>query len=528
VLRQPAAVPRSTADDHRRNVTERGCPMGRRTLLREVLDARARARKARDRERKRAEAVAARERREREREQAKINRERARERAAAERERTAASAKAERARKQATAAEARAEQAEASAAARAAKSQAAQQARADVAASRAARQVALDAKVAEAAQRTASIDADLGALERLLSERTRPSPSVPAAAETRFNRRGVQAMVDSIVDVLKGSVYPPGLTGAVAAGYRAELRELFVELELPRQTVAPTAAAYRYVRSRDTIEPVLRKDAEVRGIYARLLARIVIRTLAEALAASPTLIVTRVSINGYVSAKDRATGRAIRPCLISVGAAREEVEELNLDEPELDPQACLRHLNALISPHPYELEAVRPFVTFDLSRYKFVDEMNVVAGLDSRPDLTKLPPVEFEHLVRQLFEAMGLKGWVTRSSRDEGVDAVVVNEDPIVGGLCVIQAKRYSKIVGLEAVNALAGVMNDKAAAKGILVTTSWVGQASREFAARNGRMEIIEGRELRYLLKEHLGVDALIGLERVPPNWSRADLGTS
>jgi hypothetical protein len=53
--------------------------------------------------------------------------------------------------------------------------------------------------------------------------------------------------------------------------------------------------------------------------------------------------------------------------------------------------------------------------------------------------------------------------------------------------LCIIQAKRYSKIVGLEAVHALAGVMNDKSAAKGVLVTTSWVGKASRDFAARNG-----------------------------------------
>lgn len=196
------------------------------------------------------------------------------------------------------------------------------------------------------------------------------------------------------------------------------------------------------------------------------------------------------------------------------------MDAIHLDEPELDPEACLRHLNALVSPHPYDLEPVRPLVTFDLSRYKFVEE-NVVAGLDSRPDLLQLKPVEFEHLDRELFEAMGMKSWVTQASRDDGVDAVVINEDAIIGGLCVIQAKRYSRIVGLEAVNALAGVMDDKHAAKGILVTTSWVGQASREFAARNGRMTIIEGRQLRHLLKEHLHIDVLIGLDRVPPDWT-------
>ena len=82
-------------------------------------------------------------------------------------------------------------------------------------------------------------------------------------------------------------------------------------------------------------------------------------------------------------------------------------------------------------------------VTFNLSRYSFVDEMDVVAGLASRPDLKKISPVEFEHLVRKLFEKRGMKSWGTQSSRDEGVDAVVVNEDPIVGGLYIIEAKRY-------------------------------------------------------------------------------------
>jgi restriction system protein len=178
-----------------------------------------------------------------------------------------------------------------------------------------------------------------------------------------------------------------------------------------------------------------------------------------------------------------------------------------------------------VSPHPYDLEAVRPVLQFDLSRYKFVDEMRVVAGLDSRPDLLALKPVEFEHLIRELFEAIGMKAWVTQASKDDGVDAVVVNEDPIIGGLCIIQAKRYSRIVGLESVNALAGVMDDKRAAKGILVTTSWVGKASRDFAARNGRIQIIEGRQLKSMLKEHLDIDVLIGLPNIPPGWQSEDI---
>ena len=38
-------------------------------------------------------------------------------------------------------------------------------------------------------------------------------------------------------------------------------------------------------------------------------------------------------------------------------------------------------------------------------------------------------------------------------------------------------------------------------------------------------RIEIIEGRQLKSMLLEHLGLDALIGLPTLPPNWQRHDI---
>jgi hypothetical protein len=39
----------------------------------------------------------------------------------------------------------------------------------------------------------------------------------------------------------------------------------------------------------------------------------------------------------------------------------------------------------------------------------------------SRPDLIEMTPTEFEHLVRQLFEVIGMQSWVTQASKDDGV-----------------------------------------------------------------------------------------------------------
>lgn len=168
---------------------------------------------------------------------------------------------------------------------------------------------------------------------------------------------------------------------------------------------------------------------------------------------------------------------------------------------------------------------MRPVLAFDLTRFKFVAELDVLTSLDHRQDLLALSPTEFEHLVRQLFEAMGLKAWVTQASRDDGVDAFAFNPDPVLGGQCVIQAKRYSKVIPIEAVRALEGTIQDKRAAKGILVSTSWFSSGDREFADRMGRIELIDGSNLKALLMEYMGVDVVIGLERLPLGWLPSDI---
>ena len=102
--------------------------------------------------------------------------------------------------------------------------------------------------------------------------------------------------------------------------------------------------------------------------------------------------------------------------------------------------------------------------------------------------------------------------------------ALTEDTQAVPAAYSVALAKTYG--VGQAAVHALAGVMEDKHAAKGVLVTTSWVGKASRDFAARNGsRIQIIEGRQLKYMLKEHLGLDVLISLPKLPPDWDRQDV---
>ena len=130
---------------------------------------------------------------------------------------------------------------------------------------------------------------------------------------------------------------------------------------------------------------------------------------------------------------------------------------------------------------------------------------------------------EFEHLVRELFEkefaSRGGEVKVTRSSSDGGVDAIAFDPDPITGGKIVIQAKRYTRTVGVGAVRDLFGTTMNEGASKGILVTTADYGPDAYKFAS-DEPITLMTGSHLLHLLEKH-GVNAKIDIKA-----ARAEMG--
>ena len=123
---------------------------------------------------------------------------------------------------------------------------------------------------------------------------------------------------------------------------------------------------------------------------------------------------------------------------------------------------------------------------------------------------------EFEQLIRELFDkefsANGGEVKITQASRDEGVDAVAFDPDPIRGGKIVIQAKRYTNVVGVSAVRDLYGTVMNEGANKGILVTTAHFGPEAYDFA-KGKPLTLLNGGNLLSLLEKH-GTKATINIK--------------
>ena len=335
--------------------------------------------------------------------------------------------------------------------------------------------------------------------------------------EAAFRAGVPDAVEEYFGQVLALSEYPSGFPHGYQVAYRQEPRELVIEYQLPPVTVIPAARDFRYVKTRREIDELTRPVKEIKELYASVIHQVALRTMWECFAVTVAEdVVDTVVFNGIVPATNRATGQAEELHLISAPASRTEFSRLVLDQ--LEPEACLKHLKAILSPHPYDLEPVEPVIEFQKAKYRFADPVDALAGMDSRPDLLKMDWYKFENLIRQLFEAMGLDVQVTQSSRDEGIDAVAYNKTDIVHrSEILIQAKRYSKCVPTNDVRALAGSVEEKRATAGVLVTTAWVSPETKAFAARNNRLSIIEGGELKHLLAEHLNLDVRIDLARRP-----------
>jgi restriction system protein len=311
------------------------------------------------------------------------------------------------------------------------------------------------------------------------------------------------------MEVLAAVPLPDGYPSQAEVTFGTSDEHAFVQYELPPMTVVPLVKSVVYVKTRDELVPKRFTVRELTSLYRSVVSQVSLLVVRDLFDADAQL--RQVSFNGMVHRTNPATGRPEYPCLISLMVERNEFEGINLEQ--VTPEKCLQYLKAQVFNHPDEVEGVPAFFDFDKTRYAFVEGVDVVADLDHRPDLMAMSPSEFEHLVRQVFEAApDMTGWTTRASKDDGVDAVIRNSNPVTGGLTVVQAKQYSHAIGVSHVRELYGTMEDTRAGHGILVTTSTFTKDSKLLARRLVRIQLIDGAGLVDLIKKYLHKDVLIG----------------
>ncbi len=235
--------------------------------------------------------------------------------------------------------------------------------------------------------------------------------------------------------------------------------------------------------------------------------------LARAMADSDTFdLLDAIAVNGWVDFFDRATGLPKRSYCASLIAKKEALLALNLKN--ADMVAAFNALRGANAGASYETAPVMPSLRMQTDDPRFIESRQTIEKMAKGENLAAMDWEDFEHLVRELFQrefaAVGAEVRITRASRDQGVDAIIFDPDPLRGGKIVIQAKRYTIPVDVSAVRDLYGTVHNEGANTGILVTTSHYGPEAYEFA-QNKPLKLINGAQLLGLLERagyHFRID--------------------
>ena len=223
--------------------------------------------------------------------------------------------------------------------------------------------------------------------------------------------------------------------------------------------------------------------------------------------------VEAIVINGWANYVVKATGNVKRAYCCSLLAKLDEIKELNLVA--LDALSAFDNLKGVVA-RSFEVTPIAPSIKINVNDKRFVEEKEILGKLHNELNLAVMDWEDFEHLCRQLFEkqfaSVGAIVKVTQASRDQGVDAIVFDPDPVRGGKIVIQAKRYVNTVDVSAVRDLYGTVMNEGAMKGILVTTSQYGPEAYAFI-KDKPLTLINGNELLGLLEQN-GYKFRINLE--------------
>jgi restriction system protein len=323
--------------------------------------------------------------------------------------------------------------------------------------------------------------------------------------KSKYFAKDVDSLNSYFEDVLSRSDYPDSFPREHRFLYVASTQALVLDYELPNQTALPKVKEVKYVAIHREFQEVPTSDVWLRKIYDEMLYQVALRTLYELFQSDEANALTSIVFNGWVRSIDRATGAETHACVMSLEARKDEFLAINLRN--VDAKACFRGLKGVSASKLSELNPVKPLVLLNTQDPRFVDGYAMVDSLDDRTNLAAMDWLDFENLIREVFEKEFSKAGgevkITQASRDGGVDAVAFDPDPIRGGKIVIQAKRYTNTVGVSAVRDLYGTVHNEGANKGILVTTSDFGPDAYAFA-KDKPLTLLSGGELLYLLSQH------------------------
>lgn len=305
-------------------------------------------------------------------------------------------------------------------------------------------------------------------------------------------------------EILKKIKLPAQVSISWELQYNSDSKIMILDCNVPSKDIIPKTKDIKYITTRKEFKECNLKDKEIDQNYDELLYQLALRISNDLYVSDINNQIKSIVYNGFFTGINKSNGKEETKCIMSLQTMKTEFLEINIEN--VDAKSCFLRFKGILGSKLSEFVPIAPIINLNKEDSRFVsgkDVSNKVNGMN----LAAMDWEDFEHLIRLLFEkefsANGSEIKITQASRDGGVDAIMFDPDPIRGGKYVIQAKRYTNVVGVSAVRDLYGTLLNEGAVKGILVTTANYGADSYEFA-KDKPITLIDGNNLLHMLQKH------------------------
>lgn len=173
-----------------------------------------------------------------------------------------------------------------------------------------------------------------------------------------YFQKNTEAVIQYCEMVLKNSQYPETFPRDFDLDYNSDSKLLIVEYFLPAPDDLPTLKDVKYIAAKKELKESFLSETQLSKIYDSAIYKITLRTLHELFKAGKAEALEVIVFNGWVNAIDKATGKKVRNCIVTIKAKKIEYNEIELSN--VDAATCFKYFKGVGSSKLSSITAVKP------------------------------------------------------------------------------------------------------------------------------------------------------------------------
>ncbi len=314
------------------------------------------------------------------------------------------------------------------------------------------------------------------------------------------------AVTEYFANVLSSAERPRCFPAEMAFAYDPSSEILTLELQLPAPGDLPSLARVRFRESeQDYLEEHL-SESDQDALYDSVVYQWVIQSLRLLFSADRFANLRAVTLNGWVDARDHATGETRKIYILALEVAKARFPRI--DPERVNPERCFEALGGLKVGSPHELRAIAPLA----GPAVHPPAVSGPSAMDGRSEpspqqFQELSPRDFQHLMVRLVEdqitPVGTVVELTVLREDGSLEAIARGAGKVgAEGAVVIHVTSPGLDADVSDVRELMDRLKKVNGKRGILLAPSAI-SASAWKTAQGGAITLFDGDAIRDLLAQ-------------------------